>query len=159
MHSKKKIAGLALGAVALTGTGVAYAYWTTTGTGSGTATAGQPVTTDVVTIAQSAAPIGLYPGAAPADISVTATNPAAFDQFVGAITAIPAYPSTCDSSNWTYTAAANSIGLLGKGATSAVTKVGTLKLDETGKNQDGCKTAQVTFKFTSAGDTRTVPTN
>jgi hypothetical protein len=36
--SNKKIAAVALTAMALTGTGVAYAYWTTTGSGSGTAT-------------------------------------------------------------------------------------------------------------------------
>lgn len=95
----KKIAVVALGAVALTGTGVAYAYWTTDGDGEGSATTG---TTAAVTVVQTEAPSALVPGIAQ-DLTGTFDNPNTFPVYVGAVTVTvdPTWSvGTCDDEDF-----------------------------------------------------------
>ena len=145
--AKTIIAGAAIAGLA--STGVAYAYWTTTGSGVGGATAGAPVVADKIELVQSSTITGLYPGGPAADIMVTAHNPAAFDQVVGQVTVIPSYPGACDTPNWTLVPVTNAFGNVGHGATHSALKVGTIKLNETGANQDLCQGVSPTFAFSS----------
>lgn len=74
----KKIAAVAVGAVALTGTGVAYAFWTTGGSGTGSATVGtdSPVT---VVASPDANEVPLVPGGAVNSLKLVVTNPNSYD--------------------------------------------------------------------------------
>ena len=66
------------------GIGGAYAYWTATGSGSGTADAATNV---AVTIVQTSAPAGLYPGGPAQPLSGNFDNPNSGNTYVTAVTA------------------------------------------------------------------------
>lgn len=146
--SKATIA-LATAALAVAGTGVAYAYWTTQGSGTGSASSGTTVAADAIQLSQDVVVDGLYPGGPAADIVVKATNPADFHQVVGEVTVTPTYPTACPAANWTLVNAADAFGDLAPGASNTLT-VGTIALNETGLNQDLCKSVTPTFVLSSA---------
>ena len=152
--AQKATAAIAIGALGVAGTGVAYAYWTTSGSGSGSATSGTTAAADAIQLSQTTAIAGLYPGGPAADIVVKAVNPASFDQVVGEITVTPTWPAACGSSNWTLVNADDAFGLLqesNSGTTDEATNVvGTIKLNETGLNQDTCRSVTPTFALASA---------
>jgi len=151
---KATVAGLTL--LALSGTGsLAYAYWTTNGSGAGSATAGTTAPGDAIVLTQSGTTTGMFPGGAPVNIDLTATNPAAFNQTVGEVAIAPTYPAACPAANWTLVnnvdaGSFGAAGVLTPGQTSTPVTVGTLALNETGVNQDACKLSVPTFAFTSA---------
>lgn len=151
--SLKITAALGGGAVVLATAGVAYAYWSTTGTGSGTATAGTS-TPNTITLT-GANPTGILLGQT-VNIDATAQNTAAYSQAAGIVSGVPTYPSACDSSNWVYTPASPSVGVLtaddsaAGGTDQKVLTVGTLKLlDRADTDQEGCKNAVVSFAFSA----------
>src|SRR5262249_59981347 len=74
----------------------AYAYWTVTGSGSGSAsTAAGNV---AITVNQTSASSGLYPGGS-VGLSGNFTNPASFNQYVTSVSAsIPAFSFQSDGS-------------------------------------------------------------
>jgi len=146
--SKATIA-LGTAALAVAGTGVAYAYWTTQGSGSGSATSGTTVAADAIQLTQDVAIAGLYPGGPAADIVVKALNPADFHQVVGEVTVTPTYPALCPAANWTLVNDADAFGDLAPDATNTLV-VGTIALNETGVNQDACKSVMPTFVLSSA---------
>ena len=147
-HSKLTVV-IAAGAAVVASTGVAYAYWTTQGSGTGEATAGTTATADAIILEQTTAIAGLYPGGPAADIVVKATNPADFHQVVGEVTVTPTYPAACPEENWTLTNGDDSYGDLAPNG-EATDVVGTIALNETGVNQDACKSVTPTFAFSSA---------
>lgn len=149
--NKKAAAAAAVAAVTLAGTGVAYAYWTTTGAGTGSATVGSDVAGDAIQIAQFSTNTGFYPGSPVQTISIKATNPAAYNQVVGEVTVTMAATPGCALTNWTLTQIADNVGNVAAGQTSASNDVATLKLDETGLNQDGCKGDVPVLTFSSVG--------
>jgi hypothetical protein len=153
-RKQKTVAALAIGALGVAGTGVAYAYWTTSGSGSGSATSGTTAEGDAIQLSQTTPIAGLYPGGPSADIVVKAVNPAAFDQVVGEVTVTPTWPAACGSSNWTLVNAPDAFGLLqaanDTASDEATNVVGTIALNETGLNQDTCRSVTPTFAFASA---------
>lgn len=149
-HLNKKIAAVALGAIAVSGTGVAYAYWTTTGAGTGSATAGTDAPGDAVKLVQVGTLTGVYPGGSAKTVSVQAENPAAFDQAVGNVTVTVEDVPGCDAGNWKVTETPDTLGIVTAGATSMPKVVASVQLLETGANQDGCKLAEPVLTFVSA---------
>jgi len=145
----KLTVAIAAGAAVVASAGAAYAYWTTQGSGSGSATSGTTASTDAIRLTQDTPITGLYPGGPAANIVVKATNPAAFRQVVGEVTISPAFPEACPAANWTLVNAADEFGNLAPGADRTLT-VGTIALNETGVNQDACKSVTPTFAFSSA---------
>jgi hypothetical protein len=154
--NKKRLAAATAAAFLLIGGGtVAYAYWTTGGSGTGSATAGSTAVSDEIQLVQSGSTTGMYPGGPAVDINITAHNPAAFKQVVGEVTITPSYPAACPAANWTLVndtdaGSFGAAGLLTPGQTSAAVKVGSIALNETGVNQDSCKSVVPTFAFASA---------
>ena len=150
--STKITAVVAGGALAVATAGVAYAYWTTSGSGSGSATSGTDAAADKISLAQVGTNTGFYPGSAAQNIKVQATNPAAFSQKVGEVTVTVAAAGGCAASNWTITNVVDSFGILAAGASSAAAGqvVATISLDETGVNQDACKSVTPVLTFASA---------
>jgi hypothetical protein len=73
-RSKKAIAVLVAGAIALGGAGAALAYFTSSGSGTGNATVG----TSTAFVVATSAPTGglLYPGTGDDNVAYTITNPA-----------------------------------------------------------------------------------
>lgn len=157
-HLDKKIAAVALGAVALTGTGVAYAYWTTTGSGEGSAatTAGAPD----VTVTQTAGPTHLAPGVAAEGVTVTVTNNADNDAYVSQVVAsiktvtkaFGAPAGDCDASDYVLTGATmtNGSGDLVKGGVATFTGAELAFDNKPGVSQDGCKGATVTLAYAAS---------
>jgi len=146
----KKVAAIAVTAVALTGTGVAYAYWTTSGSGDGTASSG--TAGGLLTFSQVDAPTNMVLDGTAQDIKVKVANGATYAQGTK-ITATPTYPAGCKAAgDWTFVSTPAFTGSIAPQGNTTVT-VGTLKLNNTADNQDGCKNVQVTFAF--AGVTTT----
>ena len=139
--------------VALAVAGIALAYFTSTGSGTGTATAGSssPVTLHA-TISSS-----LYPGSS-SPVTFTVDNPSSGVQRVGTVSlasiSVDAGHSTCSTTisggNPDFTMApvpVNQVVTPGNGQSVAAT--GTLAMNETGVNQDGCQGATLTLHLTN----------
>jgi hypothetical protein len=134
--------------------GIAYAYWTQGGSGSGTATAG---TTSAITVNQTGAPSGLYPGGPSAALAGTFTNPNAGPVSISSVTAaVHVFAShTVDASKPDCTEADFAIaGTSGANVIPAGIGVGswsglTVRLLDNGLNQDNCKSVSITIDYTA----------
>ena len=157
--SKKRIGAIgAVTALTLVGGGVAYGYWTTTGSGSGTAAAGTNSTVTVV--GTTVTTDKLTPGGPGIPVTFTASNPATFVQKISSIHLASVTPdspahSTCkvvlgtDFSMADVTVGAT--GTLAAGASNvALADTGTLRMLDSGINQDACKGATLTLAFTTS---------
>jgi hypothetical protein len=152
-HKKLSIAVGLIAALALSAG--AYAYWTQAGTGSGSAATGTVVG---ITIVQTSAPTGLYPGGPTAPLAGTFTNTNSGPVYVNAVSAtvssvtqtaegIAAGP--CETSNYQLNGFPLSIAgeVL---ANDSTTWSGTsIQLLNTSVNQDGCKGATANITYTS----------
>ena len=132
---------------------IAYAFWSSTGSGTGTATTGD---VSNFTVSIDSSPSGLYPGGPAQDVDWSVTNnDNSKDSFSSATLTIDSVdPVACDASNFTVTSpSVSNVVLDGTGgandsASYTGTDAGTIKLDETGSNQDDCKNATVNLKMT-----------
>lgn len=142
------IALITLGAIVAGGT-AAYAYWTTQGTGTGTATTGS---VEEVTVLQENTPSGLYPGGPGVGINGTIVNDNDTDVNVGGLTAVVTATTAagCEADDYIIegTAVLGS-NLIQENATTTWTGL-TVRLDETGLNQDACQGAGITITYTAA---------
>ena len=127
--------------------GVAYAYWSAGGSGTGSAGVG---TSQALTVTQTApAPAGLVPGGAAQNVTVHVVNPATFSQSLNAV-AITVHSATlpvgCLAAWFTIVnpTIASPIVLAAGASTD---QVGTIKLIESGTNQDACKSATIALDF------------
>ena len=147
--TKKVAVVLGAGAIAVAGSGMAFAYWTTTASGVGTAGAGTNASDAALVITESTTPSGLVPGGAAQPVKVTVNNIASYSQSVGSISATPTYPDACPAANWTVTPQTNTGATLAAHTVSSEITVATVALNDlgTGVNQNGCKTASVSFAF------------
>jgi len=152
--SKKRVVLATIVAVALAiASGVAYAYFTATGAGSGSATVGN-ATAIVLTPTISGT---LYPAGAPASVSVVVKNNGSGAQHVNAIHLASITPdalhSTCVTSIGAGPANAFTMADVSVASTIAAggttTKVGSLQMNDTTINQDGCQGATLTLNLTS----------
>lgn len=139
---------VALGA-ALTlalGGGVAYAYWSTSGSGTGSASTGTNVP---VTVTQNTVVTGLYPGGPAVPVDFTVNNPASFAQSVNAVAVTVTGVAGCAATNFTVTPPTISNTVIAAGGSQLFAGSGlSVKLDETGVPQDGCKSVSVQLNYT-----------
>jgi hypothetical protein len=143
-NKKKAAAVLGAGAMAIMAGGVAVAYWTSTGSGNGSAATG---TVANVVVNQTSSAEGLYPGGS---VSLSGdfdnSNPGVVH--VGTVTAtLGTLPEGCVSGDFTITgtgvvndeiASGNGVG-----SWSGIT----LAMNDTGVNQDACKTQNVPVTY------------
>jgi hypothetical protein len=135
---------------------VAYAYWTTSGSGSGGATTAEP---DASTINQTSTVDGLFPGGPAQALSGDFDNPNPGSIFVATINAEITAVSGPNITAGTPCAAAdyqlNGFPVTVNAEISSGSGVGSwsggsIKLLESGSNQNGCKAAAVTISYTVA---------
>ena len=143
-NKKKAAAALAAGAMALTGGGIALAYWTSTGSGSGSAATG---TVANVVVNQTSTSTGLYPGGS-VSLSGNFDNSNSGQVHVGTVTAtVGDLPSGCVAGDFSIsgTAVVNAEipAGTGVGAWSGIT----LTMNDTGVNQDACKTQTIPVTY------------
>jgi hypothetical protein len=134
--------------------GVAYAYWTQGGSGSGSATAG---TTSGITVNQTGAPSGLYPGGPAVGLAGTFTNPNPGPVSISSVTAaVQAFAlHAVDATKPDCTQADFAIaGVSGATVVPSGTGVGswsglTVRLLDNGLNQDNCRNVSITIDYTA----------
>ena len=139
-------AGLVLGLA-----GGAFAFWTQGGSGTGSATTG---TTATITVNETTSATDLYPGGPAQALAGNFDNPNAGTTHIGAVTAAvdnAHLPSGCVAADFTV----NNAGTTNSGTLAQGTGVGswsgiTIKMNETGVNQDACKTASIPLTYTLA---------
>jgi hypothetical protein len=154
---KKVATAAAVGAVALTGAGVAYSYWSTSGSGSGSSStsAGQ---LNTLTFSQASL-TAMFPGDSSQTLTTTVTNTGPENVYVSGVkayvttdksgctgadyllggTAAPIDAATARALTWTAQDLAKTTGHAD--ATS------TIQFNNTGSNQDACKSATVTVHY------------
>ena len=150
-----KRALVAVGLTAAVGVGLAgsaFAYFTANGSGSGSASVGSAsaITLDGTITGN------LYPGGAPAAVSVKVTNPGSGSQHVGSVhldsIAADAGHAACDTSvsgtTPAFTMSDISVNqLVAGGANTTVS--GSLQMNDTGASQNACQNAALTLTFSS----------
>jgi hypothetical protein len=159
---EKKSTKRGLKIVALTGAlvlagGAAFAYWTQGGTGTGSASTG---TTTAVTVKQTGGAIsGLAPGVAAQTLSGNFDNPNGGPVYVATVTASissvvkasGAAAGTCDSTDYTLTGAAMTVGAQVPAGNAQGSWTGaTLAFNNKATNQDACKGATVNLAYTAS---------
>jgi len=154
--SKKRVVLAAIITVALAiGSGVAYAYWTSGGTGTGSAVATTPVGT--ITVNQTSAVTGLYPGATAVALSGDFNNSNTGAAHIASITAAVTSITNggvglplCTTGDFLIGGSFTPPGGLdipagnNKGAWSGLT----IQLQNTTANQDSCKGATANITYT-----------
>ena len=137
--------------------GTAFAFWSTSGSGSATGASG---TTTAVTVTQSGTtPSGLAPGAPAQPVDFTINNPKTSPQYIASVTvAITGVTKISDGTTATGCADSN-FALVQPTAINANLPTGntafpgsgaTVRMLETGVNQDACKNVNVALSFTAA---------
>lgn len=130
--------------------GAAFAYWTAGGTGTGTAPTGD---TEALTANQITVLNPMYPGDTAQTISGDFDNPnngpAYVTSVTAAITGVADGDGACSAADYTLANATMLVGAQvaagdGVGAWTGAT----IKFNNTGANQDGCKNAVVTLTYT-----------
>jgi hypothetical protein len=137
--------------------GTAFAYWTTTGSGSGTATTG---TTTALTVTQTGTtPSALAPGGTDQPISFKINNPYATGQHIAGVTiSITDITKTsdgtaatgCTAADFTVTQPTAINATLPNGDTAYNSSGAAIRMNETGVNQDACKSVTVALGFAAA---------
>lgn len=155
--NRKRVAAVATGLALVIATGaIAFAYWTNGGSGSGSASTG---TTTAITVNQTSAVTGLYPGGPAAPLSGDFDNPNDGPIFVHRVSAVlssvtgGAQDSSLPACTTADFALAGSPVTLdtevpsgnGVGSWSGMT----VRLLNTAANQDNCKNATVHITYTS----------
>jgi hypothetical protein len=145
---KRRLIPVALAILVLVvGSGVAYAYWSSAGSGPGSAGVG---TSQALTVTQTLPlPSNLVPGGAAQNVTVHIVNPATFSQSLSAV-AITVHaatlPALCQAGWFTVTNPTIALPIV-LATTTSTDQVGTIKLIESGTNQDGCKGATIQLDF------------
>jgi len=142
-HTKRTVAVAAVLTVALGG-GVAFAYWTTTGSGDGTAAT---ATDTGVTVTQDTVVTGLFPGGPAVPLDFTIDNPGPSAQFVtNVVLSVVGVPG-CAANNFAVVQPTITGANLPVGPTAYVGSGASVKMVDTGVNQDLCKNVSVTVHY------------
>lgn len=148
-----KRAFVALGVCALAVTGAAVAYFTSSGSGTGSAGVGS---SSAVTLHATIAG-DLFPGSS-SPVTFTVDNPSTGVQRVGTVTLASISADSGHSSCSTTTSGGNPDftmapvpvnQVVNPGNGQSVAATGTLAMNETGVNQDGCQGATLTLHLTN----------
>jgi hypothetical protein len=130
--------------------GGAYAYWTAGGTGTGNVATG---TTVALVAHQTSTMTEMYPGDSPQTLSGNFDNdnegPVYVTSVTAAITGVAGGAGACTAADYTLATPVMLVGAEvpigdGEGAWTGAT----IKFNNTGANQDGCKNATVTLTYT-----------
>jgi hypothetical protein len=130
------------GIVAVSAT-AAFAYWTAAGSGTGsaaTAAESQPLT-----IAQTSTNAGLVPGGEVSTITGTITNPNPFPVPINTITATPTVGASGCQASWFTVSGLSAPATVP--ANNSVTFSGSIRMTDSGTNQDACKGVTVNLAF------------
>jgi hypothetical protein len=147
------IAGATAGAVLLTG-GVAYAFWSSSGTTAGAADVAANAAT--LTVTQVGSPTGLFPGGSPVGIVAKVDNTGGTDIQLTDVTVTvtdvvnglgASIGAGCPTTDFAIADTAYAGELIVAGGTSGNETVATIRLRETGTNQDACKGARVVLNL------------
>lgn len=147
------IAGATAGAVLLTG-GVAYAFWSSSGTTAGAAEVATDATT--LTVTQVGTPTGLFPGGSPVGIVAKVDNTGGTDIQLTDVTVTvtdvvdglgASIGAGCPTTDFAIADTAYAGELIAAGGTSGNETVATIRLRETGVDQDDCKGASVVLSL------------
>lgn len=149
--SKKLIAG-AVAAAAVSG-GVAYAYWTSGGAGSASGTTDAELSALVVN--QTNTLSAMFPGDSAQTLSGNFDNPNDGPVFVGTVTASIASvlsngepAPACSAADFTLAGAAMTVAAeVPPGTAKGSWSGATIKFNNTGTNQDGCKDVTVNLAY------------
>jgi hypothetical protein len=154
---KKRLLAAFLGFSVLAGGSAAYSYWTDGGTGTGSADTG---TNSGITIVQTTVIDGqdLRPGAAPVTLGGTFTNPdgngavyvTTVTPVVASVTSAAGAGPACTPADYTVVAATGLAITVPENTTNITWSGATIKLAETGANQDRCKGQTVSLTYTSS---------
>ncbi len=153
MFTKRRSVGLAVASVLILSAG-AYAYWTAGGSGSGSAAAG---TTTPLTVNQTTSLTAMYPGDTAQTISGTFDNGNSGSIHVTTVTAAisgvvkdaGAVAGPCTAADFTLANAAMTVNAdVAAGSSVGAWTGATIKFNNTGANQDGCKLATVSLSYT-----------
>ena len=133
--------------------GVAFAYWSTGGSGSGSANTG---TAASVTVNQTVAPTGLYPGGAAA-LSGNFNNPNTGKVYITAVTALvtpfsvqaDATKPACTQADFSITGTANVGAEIAAGVAVGSWSGLSLNMIDAVTNQDNCKNITVPITYAS----------
>jgi hypothetical protein len=143
-RTRKGIALLAAGAIAVVAAVAGYAFFTASGSGTGTITVG---TASSVQLSND--PVaGIVPGGTPSSVTVHVHNPSAGTQYVGAITGAVRSDGDCLGSWFAITPSA-AVGSIAPGGTVDTT-VG-VAMTETGTSQDPCQGKPLTVDWSTGG--------
>jgi hypothetical protein len=151
---------LVLGVVAALGiVAAAIAYWTTSGTGTGSATAGDA---SAVSVTQVGSITGLVPGGDAQPVSFKINNPKTTPQYVTSVTVSidsitkdgsAVAGSACSAADFTLVQPTATFGDLSAGdhtySPAGTASGATLKMEDTGSNQDGCKGVTINLGFSA----------
>jgi hypothetical protein len=150
---KRTLVLLAAAVAAVVAAFGAYAYWTSGGTGTGSA---QTTTTADVTVNQTSASSGLYPGGSVA-LSGDFDNPNAFPVYISSVTAsVDSFSAQADLSKDPCTEA--DFFISGSAPVGAQVAAGSaqgawsglaLEMTNSGANQDNCKSITVPITYTA----------
>jgi hypothetical protein len=151
-HKKLSIAVGLIAVLALSAG--AYAYWTQQGSGTGSAATGTIVG---ITIVQTSAPTGLYPGGPTAPLSGTFTNTNSGPVYVNDVTTTGISSVTGPNIDASHPCTADDFTLGGTASIDAEVLADdtstwsglTIQMVNSGTNQDGCKGATVNITYTS----------
>jgi hypothetical protein len=153
LNKKIAIAAAAVAVVAVGG-GTAFAYWTTSGTGTGSATTG---TNTAVTVAQVGSITALVPGGTAQAVDFSISNPASTNQYIQGVAVsmtvtAPNADAThpCTNADFTLVQPTAINADLTPGLHTYSPSGATLKLNDSGSNQDGCKLATVNLTFSAS---------
>lgn len=132
----------------------AYAYWTSTGAGTGTAT---NESYEAITVVQTSTIDGLYPGGSPVTLSGTFNNPNQGKVRVGAVTVdfdSPAITGSvgspaCTAADYELGGTATVDAEINPGSAQGSWTGLTIRMLNSGTNQDACKNATVHLTYSS----------
>lgn len=146
VSTSKRSVAVATAAFMVAGSGIAFAYWTQGGSGNGKARTGDTVD---ISVNQSGAVTGLYPGGPAQPLAGTFDNPNDGPVRVGAVTATVAGTDAagCDASNYRIAGTSTVSGPVEPGRAQGSWSGLTIEMLNLDSNQDACKGARISIEY------------
>jgi hypothetical protein len=143
LKTRKWLALLSVGALALAITVGVAAYFTQSGSGSGQANVG---TSSAIQLSSATPVSSLYPGGSALGVTVTIHNPGNGSQYVGTISGTVADNGGCLGSWFTVSPVAYNQTLA---AGASDTASSSIQMNDSGTNQDACQGKSMTINWSS----------
>lgn len=159
-HKSKRVLAITLGGGGLLlAAGIAFAYWSTLGSGTGTAGVG---TDEGVSVTQDSTITGLAPGGAAQAINFTVTNDSASTpvDIKSVVIGFGSFAAGCSAADFTLVqptkpsvgtplsiAPSGSLAFTSDGSGSTGGTGASIAMNNTGSNQDACKSTTVNLTY------------